>query len=71
MQIYYQGLEAYKGILLGGWEVADVRQQLLEAAIFHALWFDTWRSLVRVQSLDQDETVELMTTMVVSVAEQQ
>jgi AcrR family transcriptional regulator len=68
MQEYYQGLDAYKGILLGGWEVADVRQHLLEAAIFHAIWFESWRSLIRHQRLETFEAVELMTLMVDAAA---
>jgi AcrR family transcriptional regulator len=64
MQEYYQGLEAYKSILLGGWDISEDSRSLLDAAIYHALWFETWRSLVRVQNLDQAEAVELMVGMV-------
>jgi hypothetical protein len=64
MQEYYQGLEAYKDILLGGWDVPEDCRRLLGAAIYHALWFETWRSLVRGQQLSREDAVELMVRMV-------
>jgi AcrR family transcriptional regulator len=55
-------------ILVAGWEPATGDGALVRAAIGHALHFQTWRSLVRDQQLDDEEAIELMVTMVRSVA---
>jgi AcrR family transcriptional regulator len=54
--------------LVGGWGVEDWRLKTLLAALGHALNFWTWRSLVREQSLSDEEAVELMAGMVRSSA---
>lgn len=37
-----------------------VRRRVLEAAVGHAVAFETWRSLVREQGLSREEAVDLM-----------
>jgi AcrR family transcriptional regulator len=53
-------LEQVRNLLIVGWEVDERRRTLLLAALGHALDFQTWRSLVRQQGLDDDDAVELM-----------
>lgn len=50
--------------LAAAWEVSAPQQRLLEAALGHALDFQTWRSLVRQQGLDDEQAIELMSSMV-------
>lgn len=53
-----------RGVLAAAWEISAHRQPLLEAALGHALDFQTWRSLVRQQGLEDEQVVELMVGMV-------
>lgn len=46
--------------LLEGRPGRAVRRRVLEAAVGHALAFETWRSLVREQGLSREEAVDLM-----------
>jgi AcrR family transcriptional regulator len=47
--------------LLGrGWNARGRRRRLLDAAIGHALEFDTWRSLTQREGLDDDEAADAM-----------
>ena len=46
--------------LLAAWAVGDRARTRLAAAIAHALRFDTWRSLARVEGLEDAEAAELM-----------
>ena len=46
--------------LLAAWPVGDRARTRLAAAIAHALRFDTWRSLARVEGLEDAEAAELM-----------
>jgi hypothetical protein len=50
--------------LATGWGAEDERLSLLMAALGHALDFQTWRSLVRQQDLDDEQAIELMVKMV-------
>lgn len=50
--------------LVAGWGAEDWRLKALLAALGHALDFWTWRSLVREQSLTDEEAIELMVGMV-------
>ena len=53
-------LRAAQDLLLRGWPAGPE----LRAALGHALEFETWRSLVRRQGLDQDGAVALMAAFV-------
>jgi AcrR family transcriptional regulator len=61
---YYQLFERMRYVLATGWGVEDERLRLLLAALGHALDFQTWRSLVRQQDLDDEQAVEVMIGMV-------
>lgn len=53
-------LAALREDLLAAWAVGDRARTKLAAAIAHALRFDTWRSLARVEGLEDAEAAELM-----------
>ena len=57
-------LAAARDVLLRGRAVRGRRRDATRAAIGHALAFGTWRSLVREQGVDGDQTVELMRRLV-------
>jgi AcrR family transcriptional regulator len=61
---YFQLFERMRYVLATGWGVEDERLTLLLAALGHALDFQTWRSLVRQQGLDDEQAVEVMVGMV-------
>ncbi len=61
---YLQLFERMRYVLATGWGVEDERLALLLAALGHALDFQTWRSLVRQQGLDDEQAVKLMVKMV-------
>lgn len=46
--------------LLEGWDAAGPVQARLAAAVAHALRFETWRSLARIEGLDDGEAADLM-----------
>lgn len=50
-------------VLEAGWQPDAGDGALLRAAIGHAIQFQTWRSLVREQQLDDAAAVELMVTL--------
>jgi AcrR family transcriptional regulator len=51
--------------LVAGWEVSDEQHhKLLVGAVWLALDFQTWRTLVREQGFNDDEAIELMARMV-------
>ncbi len=56
--------ERMKETLAVGWQSADRPPQPLLGAIGLALDFQTWRTMVRKQGLDDDRAVELMVGMV-------
>jgi AcrR family transcriptional regulator len=56
--------ERMKETLAVGWESAEGPPQPLLGAIGLALDFQTWRTMVRKQGLDDDRAVELMVGMV-------
>ena len=60
---YYQLFERMRYVLATGWGVEDERLALLLAALGHALDFQTWRSLVRQQGLNEEQAVEVMVCM--------
>jgi AcrR family transcriptional regulator len=49
--------------LLEGWEVSGSARGRLAAAVAHALRFETWRSLARLEGLADAEAVDLMVTL--------
>ena len=53
-------LAAVREDLLAAWAIGDRARTRLAAAIAHALRFDTWRSLARVEGLEDAEAAELM-----------
>jgi AcrR family transcriptional regulator len=57
-------------ILLAPWRVRGRRRSLLRAGIALALSFDTWRTLVREQRLDDEQAVELMLRLTCPAPEQ-
>lgn len=57
---YFRHWEQMRYVLATGWGVKDGRLDLLLAVLGHALDFQTWRSLVRQQGLDTEQTVEVM-----------
>lgn len=60
---------AQQARLVEGWGVSDEAQQILSAAIGHALDFEAWRSLVRRQHLSDEQAVTLMLRLVTALAE--
>jgi AcrR family transcriptional regulator len=65
----FKGIMQYGTILSQSWDVPDDRRRLLQSAINHAIWFETWRSMRRVQGLSNEEAVELMTAMVIGASQ--
>jgi AcrR family transcriptional regulator len=61
---YFQHWERMRYVLATGWGTQDRRLAVLLAALGHALDFQTWRSLVREQGLDDERAVDLMVRMV-------
>jgi AcrR family transcriptional regulator len=65
MEPYFAYWERVRDGLASAWETQDaVCCTRLRAAIGHAISFQTWRSLVREQGLEEAEAVELMIGMV-------
>jgi AcrR family transcriptional regulator len=59
---------AMRTALVGDWQVADDRRELLRAAVDHALDFYSWRSLVSEHEIDDAQAIELMTALVLAAA---
>lgn len=59
---------AARGLLARGWNVGGADRDLVEAAIGHALEFETWRSLTRRQGLTDGQAAALMTRLVACLA---
>ncbi len=55
-----QFIAAVRDDLVAAWPPRDRARARLAAAIAHALRFDTWRSLARVEGLEDAEAAELM-----------
>ena len=54
-----------RDVLAAGWEQGNgQRHKLLYGALWMALEFQTWHTLVRQQGFDDDESIELMVSMV-------
>ena len=61
---YFRHWDRMRYVLVTGWGAQDQQLQLLLGALGHALDFQTWRSLVRQQGLDDAQAVELMVKLV-------
>lgn len=64
---YLERWDQMREALGAGWEAPTNKRQLLEAALGHALDFQTWRSLVRQQGLADKQAIELLLGMVRSL----
>ncbi len=67
---YFEHWAAIREILTADWDVEGERQDLLVAAVGHAIDFQTWRSLMHEQGLDDAQAVELMVLMVRCISHQ-
>ena len=56
--------ELVRAVLDRGWNVRGRRRKLLRAAVRHAVEFETWRSLVRREGLDDAEAADVMVQLV-------
>lgn len=58
--------ERMRDALAAGWERGDERrrERLLRGALWVALEFQTWHTLARQQGFDDEESIELMVSMV-------
>ena len=56
-------VEAVRDGLIRGWGARGAARARLGAAIAHALRFDTWRSLARVEALGDEEAADLMVAL--------
>lgn len=61
---YIERWKEMRAVLAAAWEVSARKPRLLEAALGHALDFQTWHSLVRQQGLDDERAIDLMVGMV-------
>jgi AcrR family transcriptional regulator len=61
---FAERLEAMRAALLRGRRERGARRRGVAAAIGHALTFETWRSLVRVEGLEEEDAVVLMLGLV-------
>jgi len=58
-----------RSVLESGWNVRGSRRRNLRAVVGHAVEFETWRSLVRGQGLDDDDAAELMVRLARGVSD--
>jgi hypothetical protein len=58
--------ERMRDALAAGWERGDEqrRERLLQGALWVALEFQTWHTLARQQGFDDEESIELMVSMI-------
>src|SRR6266567_1003721 len=57
---YIERWSQMRAVLAEAWEVSMQTSRLLEAALGHALDFQTWHSLVRQQGLDDEQAIVLI-----------
>ena len=62
-------IAAVRADLVAAWPARDGAGARLAAAVAHALRFDTWRSLARVEGLEDAEAAELMVDLARAAAE--
>lgn len=70
-EAFERRFEALHAALMPGRERHGRSRSRVAAAIGHALDFHTWRSLIREQELEADETVELMIALVAAAGRAQ
>ena len=51
-----------------GWNVRGRRRDRLDAALGHALRFETWQSLVQEEGLSEEDAADLMVELARAVA---
>jgi AcrR family transcriptional regulator len=61
---FMEAIRWYQAVLSEPWQPSPETEDLLQAAVAHAIWFDTWRSLVRHHGMPTEDAIELMTRMV-------
>ena len=61
---YIERWSQMRAVLAAAWEVSARKPPLLEAALGHALDFQTWYSLARRQGLDDEQAIDLIVGMV-------
>lgn len=66
MAPYHAHWQRAANVLADGWSEPGKGEILLRAALAHALRFDTWRSLVRLQKLTDKQAIELMVRLICS-----
>jgi AcrR family transcriptional regulator len=59
MAPYHQHWQRAVEVLVPGWHAGGRRRTMLRAGIALALSFDTWRTLVREQHLDEEQALEV------------
>jgi AcrR family transcriptional regulator len=57
---FFQLFERMRYVLATGWGLEDEQRALLLAVLGHALDFQTWRSLTRLQALSDEQAIEVM-----------
>jgi AcrR family transcriptional regulator len=62
-------LDAVRDGLLDGWAAPGTARVRLAAAIAHALRFETWRSLARLEALGDAEAADVMVTLAQAAAD--
>jgi len=60
---YIERWSQMRAVLAAAWEVSMQTSRLLEAALGHALDYQTWHSLVRQQGLDDEQVIVLIVGM--------
>jgi AcrR family transcriptional regulator len=64
MRPFMQRVEEAAATLAAGWHVRGRRRSVLEAALHHAIDFETWRSLTTGSRITRAEAVELAAALV-------
>ena len=57
---FFQLFERMRYVLATGWGLEDEQRALLLAVLGHALEFQTWRSLTRLQALSDEQAIQVM-----------
>jgi len=68
LENFFLRWDRMRDVLASAWESPGSKNPLIRALIGHAMTFQTWRSLVREQDLDDAQAVDLMTKVVHCIA---